>query len=688
MALRTRLTLIFIFVLGIVITGLWLTERFRDSVAESELSRLTATTQTVLWNDILQDQANGLMAKLRPVAAALADGDTLKTPAAAAEILSNAVDNDESIEQLQLFDTNGQMIRSTDPGIGISEDMDPLALARLKSGEGDAVGFRYTSDGDLVFSATIPIMDGNSTAAYLSALQKASHPLNRFARQLGVEAFLIDPRGHIIDGTDLILWRESDVRIELAEPAVYTIDVGDQRYVAISIPVDTAVGGLAGTLVTFKDATQDLSAVARLERTSTVLFALFIAAVIGFFYLYLRSAFRPIESSVNVLDALSAGDVEVEVDSAGGGEARQIAEAVTVFRENVLAVRDQRQQAARRLNRQERLIRRQLQDLAATLDPDGRREILADLDGLLDQPKSETDTITGAPDTQLFPLARVLERLSGLITDQHNRLTELVAELRESLVTKTRLAALEQQLEIARALQQSFLPAPLPADPRFDLDALMVPAFEVGGDFYDFYKYDESRLALTIADVSGKGIPAAFFMAITRTQLRAAAFDHAMPGAVLGHTNAVLAADNDEMMFTTLFFGLVDLETGVVTYANAGHNRPFILRRDGAVEEVPSFGEPALAVVPNRTYGAGCVTLAPGDTLFLYTDGVSEAMDGAHVAFGEPRLMATLETVSSAQSPAAIDQAVYDAVKAHEAGAGQADDITCLTFRYRGSPAA
>ncbi len=173
------------------------------------------------------------------------------------------------------------------------------------------------------------------------------------------------------------------------------------------------------------------------------------------------------------------------------------------------------------------------------------------------------------------------------------------------------------------------LPEALPVNPAYSGKASMVPAREMGGDFYDFFPLDERRLGLVIADVSGKGVPAAFFMAISRTVLQQSALDGGSAGACLARANAPLCARNPMELFVTAFYGILDVETGDLSYANGGHNPPLMVRHaDGTVAELPRTGGMALGVMTGMAYAEAAVRLTPGDTLFLYTDGISEAMDG------------------------------------------------------------
>ena len=198
-----------------------------------------------------------------------------------------------------------------------------------------------------------------------------------------------------------------------------------------------------------------------------------------------------------------------------------------------------------------------------------------------------------------------------------------------------------QELEHAAQIQQSILPHQFPAFPDrkdFELHAAMVPAKEVGGDFFDFFLLDPEHLGFVIGDVSGKGVPAALFMAVSQTLLRATAHHRASPGDCLVYMNSNLAAQSDSAMFTTVFYGILDTRTGELQFANGGHNRPYIVTVDSQPRSLSDQSGPIVGIMDGFTYDTYSGRLAPGESLVLYTDGVTEARDKNETFFGEKRL--------------------------------------------------
>jgi phosphoserine phosphatase RsbU/P len=251
----------------------------------------------------------------------------------------------------------------------------------------------------------------------------------------------------------------------------------------------------------------------------------------------------------------------------------------------------------------------------------------------------------------------------------------------------TQLVSIRQELDVARRMQQSILPTRFPLRRDIQVFARMIPAKEVGGDFYDYFWFDDHRIGLVIADVSGKGVPAALFMAVARTLLRATATAAAGAGACLEATNDLLSQDNDAAMFVTVFYGIFDTRTGRMTYANGGHNPPCIVAPDGTVSQLPKTGGIALGAMEGLPYEEGTAVLKPGATLLLYTDGVTEAFNPADQEFTERRLVDVLSGTQALGVDGFVGR-VVEAVDRFAAGAPQADDITCLALRYAGPAVA
>ena len=251
----------------------------------------------------------------------------------------------------------------------------------------------------------------------------------------------------------------------------------------------------------------------------------------------------------------------------------------------------------------------------------------------------------------------------------------------------TQLVDIKGDLALAAEIQLAILPHTFPPQPPFEVyagkanvHATMKAAKDVGGDFYDLYRIDDEHLGFCIADVSGKGVPAALFMAVSHTLLRFAGKNAIEPTTVITDSNTILATESFDSMFVTLFYGVLNTTTGEIRYVNAGHNSPYILRQDGEVEELPPSGNICLGVMPNMQFNAASVTLKPGDVIVTFTDGVTEVFSINGELFGEKRLETLLGTLVG-KSAEEITEAVNAAVQQHAEGAEQSDDITTLVLK-------
>ncbi|MGE3541206.1 MAG: PP2C family protein-serine/threonine phosphatase [Candidatus Tectimicrobiota bacterium] len=260
---------------------------------------------------------------------------------------------------------------------------------------------------------------------------------------------------------------------------------------------------------------------------------------------------------------------------------------------------------------------------------------------------------------------------------------------KQALHEHDQLLAIKHELQIATHIQQATLPRrfpPFPERHEFDLYAEMIPAREVGGDFYDFFLLDETRLGLVIGDVSGKGVPAALLMATSRMLVKSIALSQAHAAACLQQVNRLLAADNDSMLFISLVYGILHLQSGALEYCNAGHHAPYVLGADGTLTALPTTRGLVLGLDEQFVYTANTISVAPGSTLLLYTDGIPEAFNRQGAIFSVERLEAHLRQAAG-QAPQELLQGIVQAVREFAAGAPQSDDLTLLAVTYGGASA-
>ena len=271
---------------------------------------------------------------------------------------------------------------------------------------------------------------------------------------------------------------------------------------------------------------------------------------------------------------------------------------------------------------------------------------------------------------------RSSQEFSSLSDDINSTVTTLKRYIAEAA------ARIDKELEYAKQIQLSALPANFPSDEDFGIYAQMIAAKEVGGDFYDFYRLSDSTMAVLVADVSGKGIPAAMFMMTAKTIIKDLAESGMAVNDIFTRANEKLCENNESGMFVTAWMGILDLRTGSLQFANAGHNPPLIRRADGSFEYLKTRAGFVLAGMEGVRYRAGELTLNPGDRLFLYTDGVPEATNGSNQLYGEERLLEFMNNNSSVEASALLPS-LKDSIDAFVGDAPQFDDITMLMLDYK-----
>ena len=254
-----------------------------------------------------------------------------------------------------------------------------------------------------------------------------------------------------------------------------------------------------------------------------------------------------------------------------------------------------------------------------------------------------------------------------------------MTEWREALSSRDKLVALQNELNVASQIQQSILPTQFPQGDNYAVFGNMEPARNVGGDFFDVLFLEDGLIGLAIADVSDKGVPAALFMMSSRTLLKGSAIGMGDPGSVLGEVNELLHEDNDTGMFVTILYAVYNPFSGEFAFANGGHNSPLIVHPDGSSSMLPLTGGIALGVAPGLPYGQKSINLAPGDLMFLYTDGVTEAMNAEGEEFGVERMQEVF-AANPPQDPQEANEAIFKAVAEFAGDTPQSDDITCLAL--------
>jgi len=289
---------------------------------------------------------------------------------------------------------------------------------------------------------------------------------------------------------------------------------------------------------------------------------------------------------------------------------------------------------------------------------------------------------------------------AALIHDLKLDLQNVTMDLNQTVETLAKTTAIKERMEselaIGRSIQMNMLTLTLPNLPKrkdLELDAILQPARELGGDFYDFYffrehtayLFEQNTCCFCIGDVSGKGVPAALFMSVVKTLMKAQSDITLSPAKILTHVNQSLSANNPTCMFATLFFGTLNLTTGDLVYTNAGHHPPYVRRQDGSIEKLAQKHGPAIGIVDGLIYRESRTNLSYGDILFSYTDGVTEAMDLHQNLFSDERLLSLLTSAQYSSAKESI-HLIHQAVTEFQGNAEQSDDITMLSLQFLGHP--
>ena len=280
----------------------------------------------------------------------------------------------------------------------------------------------------------------------------------------------------------------------------------------------------------------------------------------------------------------------------------------------------------------------------------------------------------GAVDFVVKPVD--FDDMRGTIERTLNNLTQW----REVVAERDKLVSLRRDLDIARQIQRSVLPVDFPVMEGFDVHALLDPAQEVAGDFYDVMRLDGGRVGFVVADVCGKGIPAAMIMMSARTLVRGAAIGLGDPSLVLSEVNALMSHNNPLSMFVTVSFCVLDPRNGEVVYANAGHPPPLLVRADGSASFLETHANAALGIVPDQEYFLGSCTLEPGDLLFMYTDGVNEAENAVGVQFGDDRMCEAVAG-SLGRPSVEVGETLVQALRDFVVSEIKTDDVTFVVVR-------
>ena len=703
MLLRTRISLLVILAFAVICIGLTFASVLREDLIKAQYSGATITDRSTLWRKInasliqrMEDKA-WIANEDEALRRALYTGDQEAIQRTAARVTTQL--RDEGIaDRFDVLYADGSLAYSSHSALFQSS-----VIAAGVARDAIQIGTRIRGIGNdqqrgvaVVLGIPLGAPPGSVGIAgmgvYATSIEEAILEMEQATKS---SVLIVNRRGRPLAGSAADLWESIGKLIDLtAVDTLQTVEADERVFSAVVLPQTAELGSLVARMISIKDVTELAQRQEQVSQITVLSVIAFLGLVlIGLGY-YMSRSFTPLTDGVGVLNALSRGDLQARVEGAGGrDEVGRIAGAVNVFRANLIAFDRFRRSRERQRRRQERFIRREMTQLADTLDEEERVAVLAEMDQLEHLVRGTPDgegqviSIADATDSASTALTResdslamtalAFQKMSDRVQDQNQ-------SLREALAAKNAFIALQKELDIAGRVQLSLLPDTMPLSERAEMTGIMRPAKEVGGDFYDFFYLDQHRIALTVADVSGKGVPAGLFMVMTRTLLRATAVRHVdAPGLVLASVNDFLEQNNSEQLFVTVFYGVLDERTGRFIYANGGHNPPILVDSTGA-NPLATTGGVALGMFDGLDYADAHVDMEPGARLVLFSDGVTEAFNDHEEAFGDDRLLDTTRALPGEQGP---DKDVTDIVTAVDDFTGEApqfDDITCVVLVYKG----
>jgi sigma-B regulation protein RsbU (phosphoserine phosphatase) len=268
--------------------------------------------------------------------------------------------------------------------------------------------------------------------------------------------------------------------------------------------------------------------------------------------------------------------------------------------------------------------------------------------------------------------------LSLAINRMQDSIKEYIQEIKRASIQQQKV---ESELNIAKEIQMSMLPKKITTEKSLEIEAILRPAKAVGGDFYDFFYLDDAKLCFVIADVSGKGIPAALFMSVSMSYIRAYTQEKSTPAKIVTRLNNTLASGNDANMFVTLFLAILDTKSREFSFVNAGHTKPYLISKERGIEILEAPRNPVVGAFEDIEYKDATRILKENEKLFFYTDGVNEAYSRNDEQFGEKRLENILLQSTSLSAKESIDE-VLEALTLFCKGSPQSDDITMLCIKH------
>lgn len=655
MSIVRRVILLFalaITLLALVLAAVTVVRRGLESSLTEDTERLALQR---VWEATVAEAADVTRTR---VAAAIDGGDMVDAMAALDPLAAGG------IREVTVYDSLGQVILVWPPGAAPTR-LDERRVSQLVSARR---GFHTVSSMPDGLALVVAGAGGDASAAKgFVAVQQLGPVLGQVVRTAGVAGFLLDPAGRPAAAAGAIEWPE--VADAFANRAGATFEVTQAQLGAVqgvAVPLRQPGGQPQGHVVVLRDRTLFVRWLDVMDGLSLTLVLGVCALLIFAMRWFLVRTLGPLEPAIAALSQLSRGSTSVEVPGhERGDEIGEMARSIKIFRDRVRRLRDSEEQRSRQWARQQDFIRAQMMQMANTLSPEGRDSLLADLARI--EMMSSGDGARGGDRA----LAAAVEVMAERVGDQHRRLEKLVTELRAALETKTELFQLQQQLEIARRMQQSMLPRGLLPRPSLAVGGLLVPASDFDGAFYDYFWLDDATLAVTLGQPAAGGLAGGFQSATARASLRALLAAGMTPGPALERTRQLLSGEENGDAYAVMAVTL-DTPSATVTWAGWGFASPVAVRRLGDAVELARTPEAEAAA------GEGVFDLPARSAVVFPSPGLVPAQGAA------PARARVAEALRAADdpSPEGLLTALRNEGLLETATGGNLRDRACVAVRF------
>ncbi|MYB33862.1 MAG: SpoIIE family protein phosphatase [Gammaproteobacteria bacterium] len=693
MLLRTRISFIVTLTIAFICASIVFVGLQREQLIKNQYAVESSNNQATLWSKV----SLGIIEEMEDSTSLILDNTALIRAVEAQDSailqelgreVAASLTRTPTVDRLDIVYSDGSIAFSSLPSVFQSAPISPDIAATFIRNDSIAAGISNDMNRNAYLVYGFPIRtDSNRPIGMAIFSTDILTVITEMENVTDSRVIFVNRRGRLISAIDSSLWRTFYDQVDLDDlKTVQTVNVENQHFSITVLEQKTDLSGLIGRIIFAKDISQLIASQEAISRPSAIIISGLIVLFLVSLYIYMSRAFAPLSESVSVLDALSKGDLQAQTEEANtDNEVGQISDAINVFRDNLLALNRYRRLRERQQARQKRFIIKEMTSLSDTLDGDEREEIIEQLEKIraivhedpeaadrqqqiIRKIKSTDDQdIQKEPDS-LAMMALAFQHMSGRVQD--------------AMHTKEELSSIQKELDIATRVQQSLVPENLDISKQFNAAGFMTPAKEVGGDFYDMFRLDEHRIGVAIADVSGKGVPAALFMVMARTLLRSKVFHINSPATVLEHMNDYLEQNNNEQLFVTLFYGILDEKQGTLTYSTGGHNPPIVSDKNGTRVLEQTEGA-VLALINDIVFKEECVALEDNSRIVFMTDGVPESFNKNGEAYGDDRTLQTIESLRPGQTPEEDIKHLIDSVESFVQEAPQFDDITCVILHYK-----